>query len=235
VRNRNWIDIQREFPDAAGDTDDAFPPVAHLQAALEIAERYDGAVCLLNPLVVGPDGEWQAIFMANWIPGAYRFASFWDLMQHEYQSFRDLDAQEQKRFLPAANIETQPRKIDDLIALLHEEMANVQRVPAGPTMNFQQAYFAGWIDAVEAAINQVKQIVDQNPDPNTLKRALLALADDLEQEGMVLNRKVQQSAQNALGKLWRNLGQLDVIQRDSGAAIGKQKAAGTIRYFFRQR
>jgi len=172
--------------------------------------------------------------MASWIPGAYRFPSFWDLMQHEYQSFRDLDTQEQKRFLPGVNIATLPAKIDDLIALLHAEIANIQRIPAGPSMNLQQAYFAGWIDAVEAAINEVKRITDQNPDPNALKIALLALADDLERDGMAFNRKVQQSAQAALRNLWRSLGQLDTIQRDSGAAIGKQKAAGTIRYFFRQ-
>lgn len=233
VRNQDWIDIHSQFPDAE-DIDGGFPPVSHLRASLEVSEVFDSTVCLLNPLVVGPDGEWQAIFMASWIPGAYRFPSFWDLMQHEYQSFRDLDTQEQKRFLPGVNIATLPAKIDDLIALLRAEVANVQQVPTGSTMNVQQAYFAGWIEAVEVAINEVKRLSDQNSYPNALKIALLALADDLECDGMAFNRKVQQSAQATLRNLWRSLGQLASIQRDSGAAIGKQKAAGTIRYFFRQ-
>ncbi len=232
VRNREWIDIQSQFPDASGDTDDAFPPVAHLQAALEITEVFDSTVCLLNPLMVGPDGEWQAIFMASWIPGAYRYPSFWALMQHEYQSFRDLNAREQKRFRPAENIETLPRKMDGLIELLREEAAVIQQSPASQTTGFQQAYFAGWLDALDDAIARVAHTIDRNLDPNALMNALLALAGDLERESMELNQKMQQSARAALANLLRSLGQVNVIQQDAGAAIGKQKAAGVIRWFF---
>ncbi|MEU9213970.1 SMI1/KNR4 family protein [Streptomyces sp. NPDC048415] len=46
-------------------------------------------VYLLNPCVVTPDGEWEAWYLAHWLPGAVRYRSFWDLMNGEYRSFRD--------------------------------------------------------------------------------------------------------------------------------------------------
>lgn len=45
-------------------------------------------VYLLNPCVVTPDGEWEAWFVAHWLPGAVRYQSFWDLMNDEYRRFR---------------------------------------------------------------------------------------------------------------------------------------------------
>lgn len=46
-------------------------------------------VYLLNPCVVGGDGEWEAWYLAHWLPGAVRYQSFWDLMNDEYRTFRD--------------------------------------------------------------------------------------------------------------------------------------------------
>ncbi|WP_405015819.1 SMI1/KNR4 family protein [Kitasatospora sp. NBC_00070] len=48
-------------------------------------------VYLLNPLVVTPDGEWEAWYHAHWLPGARRYRSFWDLMNDEYEIFHDDD------------------------------------------------------------------------------------------------------------------------------------------------
>jgi hypothetical protein len=45
-------------------------------------------VYLLNPCVVTEDGEWEAWYLAHWLPGAVRYRSFWDLMNDEYTSFR---------------------------------------------------------------------------------------------------------------------------------------------------
>lgn len=66
---------------------------AYLQTALEISdrERAGTAVYLLNPQIVTPEGEWEAWFFAHWIPGATRYRSFWDLMQHEHKSFLYLE------------------------------------------------------------------------------------------------------------------------------------------------
>ncbi|MFJ1704576.1 SMI1/KNR4 family protein [Kitasatospora sp. NPDC088346] len=43
---------------------------------------------LLNPCVVTPEGEWEAWYLAHWLPGATRYRSFWDLMNDEYETFR---------------------------------------------------------------------------------------------------------------------------------------------------
>ncbi|WP_030223444.1 SMI1/KNR4 family protein [Streptomyces bikiniensis] len=44
-------------------------------------------VYLLNPCVLTPDGEWEAWYLAHWLPGAVRYPSFWDLMNGEYEDF----------------------------------------------------------------------------------------------------------------------------------------------------
>ncbi|WP_062444089.1 SMI1/KNR4 family protein [Herbidospora daliensis] len=43
--------------------------------------HHDDGVYLLNPEVVTPEGEWEAWYLAPWLPGAVRARSFWELMQ----------------------------------------------------------------------------------------------------------------------------------------------------------
>jgi hypothetical protein len=64
----------------------------YLQTALEISdrERAGTAIYLLNPQIVTATGEWEAWFFAHWIPGATRYRSFWEMMQHEHKSFLQL-------------------------------------------------------------------------------------------------------------------------------------------------
>jgi hypothetical protein len=69
----------------------------YLQTALEISEDTGDGVCLLNPQVVFPDGEWEAWFFAHWIPGAHRYRSFSDLMQAERESFLYIRAENYTR------------------------------------------------------------------------------------------------------------------------------------------
>lgn len=61
--------------------------VEYLQTALEISPPGDSAIYLLNPKVVGPDGEWEAWFFASWLPGANRYRSFYEMMQAEHETF----------------------------------------------------------------------------------------------------------------------------------------------------
>jgi HEAT repeat protein len=63
--------------------------VQHLRQALCISEFGDEAVLLLNPMVVWPDGEWEAWFFANWNPGAIRYRSFADWILHELSEISD--------------------------------------------------------------------------------------------------------------------------------------------------
>jgi hypothetical protein len=43
----------------------------HLKEVLQISAVGDAAVYLLNPQVISKDGEWEAWFFANWLPGAH--------------------------------------------------------------------------------------------------------------------------------------------------------------------
>ena len=59
---------------------------AHMACLVQISDVDDG-VYLLNPAAVTPDGEWEAWFFANWVPGPRRFPSFAHMMLSEYRSF----------------------------------------------------------------------------------------------------------------------------------------------------
>ena len=102
VRNQGWIDAYNTtFPGLP-----PAPPVSdaeyivyrdeqdcvrfrpeYLATALEISDVGDSAIYLLNPRVVFPNGEWEAWFFANWLPGAVRYCSFWELMRDQHDSF----------------------------------------------------------------------------------------------------------------------------------------------------
>ena len=103
-RNQHWIDAYRSSPELAEpvpdseyfvygeDQDPVLFRVEYLQTALEISAEGDSAIYLLNPKVVTPDGEWEAWFFANWLPGAKRYRSFWEMMQAEHATFVQLES-----------------------------------------------------------------------------------------------------------------------------------------------
>lgn len=64
--------------------------VNYLETALEISEVNDAAIYLLNPDVITEDGEWEAWFLADWLPGADRYPSFRELMQAEYLNSQEM-------------------------------------------------------------------------------------------------------------------------------------------------
>ena len=49
-------------------------------------------IILLNPQIVSSDGEWEAIFFANWVPGNRRFRSFYDLVVDSVDTVERLEA-----------------------------------------------------------------------------------------------------------------------------------------------
>lgn len=67
----------------------------HLRETLQISAVGDSAVFLLNPQVIGADGEWEAWFFANWNPGAQRFRSFHELMDAKFHEFLNLPWKQQ--------------------------------------------------------------------------------------------------------------------------------------------
>lgn len=60
-----------------------------LPTALQVSavEHAGTAVYLLNPKVVGADGEWEAFYFAHWVPGADRYPSFRALMEAERENW----------------------------------------------------------------------------------------------------------------------------------------------------
>jgi hypothetical protein len=62
----------------------------YVPSALEVSDWGDSAIYLLNPRVTRADDECEAAFFANWAAGAHVDASFQELMQSEYRTFRAL-------------------------------------------------------------------------------------------------------------------------------------------------
>jgi hypothetical protein len=104
AENRDWIAAYASAArfDPQGEMSDAeyfaYGPQAvhefrqsHLKETLQISDVGDSAVYLLNPQVISKDGEWEAWFLANWLPGIHRYRSFWELAQAEYHSFTGMD------------------------------------------------------------------------------------------------------------------------------------------------
>ncbi|PPT06412.1 hypothetical protein CKA32_003149 [Geitlerinema sp. FC II] len=57
----------------------------YLKTALQISTDCDGYVYLLNPEVIDERGEWEAWEFGDKYPGAYRYRSFWEMMQAIYK------------------------------------------------------------------------------------------------------------------------------------------------------
>jgi len=57
----------------------------YMKTALQISFTQDGYVYLLNPQIIDSRNEWEAWDFGNKLPGAYRYRSFWDMMQKVYQ------------------------------------------------------------------------------------------------------------------------------------------------------
>ncbi|MGV0106099.1 Knr4/Smi1-like domain-containing protein [Nostoc sp. DSM 114160] len=88
ARNQEWIDIWtsdiEETPSIPneqyfvyGEEQDCINIRSeYMQTALQISSDCDGYIYLLNPLVITPDGEWEAWDFGNKLPGAFRYRSF---------------------------------------------------------------------------------------------------------------------------------------------------------------
>lgn len=91
----------------------------YLRSALEISERGDEEILLLNPRVVFEDGEWEAWFFANWHPGAVRYRSFAELMAHELET--------QRRRNVYGRLSDQEKREHDAGTLLHKALELLEK------------------------------------------------------------------------------------------------------------
>lgn len=62
----------------------------YLSKSLEISAKGESAIYLLNPQVISEDGEWEAWFFSDWLPGADRYRSFQELMIAEHRNFLEM-------------------------------------------------------------------------------------------------------------------------------------------------
>jgi hypothetical protein len=62
----------------------------YLSSSLEISEKGESAIYLLNPEVIASNGEWEAWFFGDWLPGADRYVSFQEMMEAEYKNFIEM-------------------------------------------------------------------------------------------------------------------------------------------------
>lgn len=195
--------------------------VKYLQATLLISEVGDSAVYLLNPEIKTASGEWEAWFFANWLPGARRYHSFWDLMQAQRQSFVELRDHDELRYFPEDGLETLPPKLPGLI---QELMAKAQEHRTGQQDRLARGrpqledYTDGVIAALEAALVAVRMIATQDLSPSALLDRLTDLAVDLERQ-------------------WKaDCRPLDTFQHDErgGQAEGSREATAIVRWFLNQ-
>jgi hypothetical protein len=190
------------------------------RATLAISGIGDSAIYLLNPLVVTADGEWEAWCFANWYPGAHRYRSFRELMQHELQSFVELREQSERRYFPEDGIETLRPKIPGLIKELAEKAhghrhGQEQRTSRGRSTG--EVYTDGIIEALNAAEVEVKRIKALKLSSEALFGKLTALADDLEHQWKTKVRP------NSCG-----------VDKRDGMAEGNREATGILRWFLNQ-
>jgi HEAT repeat protein len=144
--------------------------VKHLAHTLCLSEVGDSAVLLLNPMVVWPDGEWEAWFFANWLPGAMRYRSFADWMRHEVAEQLDepFDHHCQPGELPSVYLDApskpnrriRPREEILELAQVFKKLESKQR--RNRIKAVQQLCQLGGKEAVTALINALKNDAERD-------------------------------------------------------------------------
>lgn len=81
----------------------------YLRTAIEISDVGFDSIYLLNPQVVTPEGEWEAWFFADYLPGADRYRSFQAMMEAEYLNFLELQTSSQEDIGSAIAPENRPQ------------------------------------------------------------------------------------------------------------------------------
>jgi hypothetical protein len=221
--------------------------VEYLRSALEISDfdARDGAIYLLNPQVVTPEGEWEAWYLASWLPGATRYCSFWEMMQAEYESF--LDSREyvkeytqeyieyvKKRLSPSDDPQMLVVKLPDLIETLQREIevyrSSMEPVPGRPSL---RQYQQGVIEGLQVAETRLREIQTQTQDPQELRKQLRALADELDSRG---RQGIQAAMKDFdLGRILSGgISEIERQVQSSAKPTGYRNAAGMIRSFLNE-
>ena len=97
-----------------------------LTKTLVVSDEEDGARVLLNPAVVGEEGEWEAWFFAHWVPGAEPYSSFRGLLEETYSRFVDDEKARRGEPTPrvAPGLGVAAEDLQGLVDALHRPDAN---------------------------------------------------------------------------------------------------------------
>jgi hypothetical protein len=195
----------------------------YLQSTLQISAMGDSAVYLLGPEVQTPSGEWEAWFFGNWLPGARRYRSFWDLLQEERQAFLVLKDHNEKRLHPGQDPQLVASKLPGLIEELKRREQSWRRVrdhQRGKAPSEQLPYYDGLMDALLFAKSRVEEIRVQSEHPVEIVEQLRGFAGELEgrwQEGT------------------RAIARVCSLGHNAGLAEGYREAMGIVHWFLNQR
>lgn len=204
VEHQGWIETWNEptpysDPDRPDDPDEEYYDysrgpengmrASHLGTMLQISDHGDG-VMLLNPLAVTPDGEWEAWFLANWIPGAYRYASFAHMMLETYRSMRELQKLPQKPGLPEIKL-PDPKLPRHHVIDVPKPSKPKRRPPKRKKAQSQIEHIANFLTAMDQeecapAPPELTQLLHDlsTPDPKALKKTLRILQGKLKIRAM---------------------------------------------------
>ena len=154
--------------------------VADIAHTIRVSAWTDMAVLLLNPQKSTPEGEWEAWFYSDNIPGAEVFPSFWDLMQDQLTGLLDaIDS-----YVPSP---PQPTKDEREVIV-----SGIQHVRKAWLMTAEYDPIQEEVDAILARIRDLP-----SDNPAAFQAALQELVDEL--KGSSSNR--QMKAQDLLTQL----------------------------------
>jgi len=197
----------------------------YLSTAILISALGEGeGQYLLNPQVVTADDEWEAWFMADWLPGAIRYRSFAEMLQDARQSYRDLAAREALRLRAGENV------LDKLPGLIGElrAQADQYRAHTDPESSLLSGvgYNEGIMAMLEEAATVVEEIREQGGPDELVKAGVRRLKAALEYQAA--QRPTIEG--NILALAFNFNEMADVLAR-FGRAEGSRQAAGIVAWF----
>jgi len=191
VRNKEWVDIWNSMGD-----DESYPDYEGkgMKTALEISDRGDAAILLLNPQVITADGEWEAWFFSNWNPGARRYPSFWELMHRQYETMTNLTTDNNKRRFAKVNLTQLSAKLPGLVTELRSKAATWPSFVIG----FSSELNDGQAQALNEIADEVQALIDVPRTPAETLAVLLTIVESAEYERSFEQGSVQTQIRLAL-------------------------------------
>jgi hypothetical protein len=251
VQHQGWIDAWMLGWEMAGSPDDKEGEVdyRHLDRTLAISDVGPGGeeIFLLNPAVQTPGNEWEAWFFANWVPGADRSDSFWELLQAEYRSLVQMSATEARRPRPTDSPEVTAVKLPGLLEALQEKLAEDRRLAdhAAARDAIGAKSVQGTIEGLEVVISRVQAL--PLSDPQALRTQLSALADALDGEAAQVEASLRGAVNPGdlmkrllnpvqyLGDMLADISRMTGLVSVGGRAQGLRQGASIIRWFLNEK